>query len=697
MASNEVDILKRALQREKLARKQAENILERKSAELYELTKKLEESNVNLASMVKKRTSELKGVFENINDAYFVMDLNGNILKANDPVLELLEISMDDNINLNDFVAPSENEKKSIAFQKLLDEGSVNNFEIKLILKNETQKLVQINASLILDEKNIPIAAQGIVRDITNDRMNVELISQQKKELDVIIENVAVGIVLSQNGRVIRTNQAFQKFLGYSENELYNMPIVNFSYEEEFYETNRLIDEMLRGKFDQFTIEKRYKTKDRETVWAKTIISSVVNQKGEYQYEVSIIEDITILREETLVIEVLNDVAKSILGKVNTHEIAWEIVNKIANYLGSEDCVIYLIDEENKILKQVAAFGEKAKGRDINNKITINIGKGIVGSVAKTGRPELIKNTKLDSRYILDDQLRLSEIAVPIIYDGKIIGVIDSEHQEEGYYTEAQLITLTNVARLVSLQLYNAINLSKKEQAENKNLLLLEELKISNDELQEYAHVVSHDLKSPLRNINALLYWIKDENQNNLDENTLHNIRMIESTLESMEDLITGVLEYSSISNTRNDDIILDLHELVNEIINELELPRDFAIHIRSQLPKLKGDRTKFKQLFQNIILNSIKYNDKKQGEIDIDFVEKKTHYHFSIRDNGPGIEKKFHDKIFETFQTLGTNKDSSGIGLSIAKKIVDQYKGDIWVDSEINKGATFYFTIKKI
>lgn len=695
MASTEADILKRALEREKLARKQAESILESKSAELYELTKKLEDSNANLALMVKERTSELKGVFENINDAYVVMDLDGNILKANDAAHSLLEITSEDH-NLNEFVAPSDEDRKTFAFQELVANGNLSNFEVKLILRSKVEKLVQINASIISDEKNNPIAAQGIVRDITKERKDAELILEQNKELDIILANTSVGIVLTHQGRIKRSNPYFQELLGYSEVELDNMPIVDITYSDEKDESYHLIQRIDNGALDKFEIEKRYKAKNGNIVWAKTTVNAVRNIKGQVKYQVAIVEDITQLREKTLVLEVLNEVAKSILGKVDTYEIAWEIVNKIANYLGSEDCVIYLVNEEEQLLEQVAAYGEKATSKSIKNKITLDIGKGIVGSVAKTGKPEIIRDTRLDSRYVLDDQIRLSEITVPIIYDGRIIGIIDSEHPNESYYTDSQLVTLTNIARLVSLQLYNAINLDQKEKAEKKNYLLLEQLKKSNDELQEYAHVVSHDLKSPLRSINALLYWIKEDNQGKLDDSSLANIGMIESTLESMEQLITGVLEYSSISGSSNNDMIVDLKEVVNEILAELEIPDNFNITVAHKLPEFQGDKTRLKQLFQNLISNAIKFNDKERGELDIDVLEKKTHYQFSIKDNGPGIDKKFNDKIFEIFQSLGTNKDSSGIGLSIVKKIVDQYQGDIWLDSEIGKGTTFHFTLRK-
>ncbi|NNK73456.1 MAG: GHKL domain-containing protein, partial [Flavobacteriaceae bacterium] len=112
--------------------------------------------------------------------------------------------------------------------------------------------------------------------------------------------------------------------------------------------------------------------------------------------------------------------------------------------------------------------------------------------------------------------------------------------------------------------------------------------------------------------------------------------------------------------------------------------------------PVLHGDRTRFTQLFQNLISNAVKYNDKEKGLISIDVEDKKSHYLFSVQDNGIGIDKRYYEKIFEVFQALEVSKQSTGVGLSIVKKIVDLYHGDIWLESELGEGTTFFFTIKK-
>lgn len=242
----------------------------------------------------------------------------------------------------------------------------------------------------------------------------------------------------------------------------------------------------------------------------------------------------------------------------------------------------------------------------------------------------------------------------------------------------------------IHLDITNLKNLQRQKET------LLKELEKSNDELQEYAHIVSHDLKSPLRSINALVSWIKEDNNGKLDKLSLQNFDHIETTLEKMELLISDVLEYSSIGSNVTAKNDIDLNELVEDLKRILFVPDHISINILNPLPVIKGEKTKLQQLFQNLISNAIKFNDKAHGIIEIDVKEKSSYYQFSISDNGVGIDKQYHDKIFKIFHALNKSKDSTGIGLSIVKKIIDLYKGEIWIESEEGLGTTFHFTLKK-
>ena len=397
MSQDKIDILQRALTRERAARKAAEKILEEKSRELYL-------SSLKIKQLLAEKSSELQGVFENIVDAYVVIDISGNIIKFNDSAQELFGYEIDkEDINVMDLIYKEDYQYTLSSFSELKSKGFFKNYETRINTKNGKIKWVHVNGSIVFDKDKKPIAAQGIVRDITD-----------------------------------------------------------------------------------------------------------------------------------------------------------------------------------------------------------------------------IKNL---------------------------------EEQKE------------------------------------KLLLKLEK---SNDELHQYAHIVSHDLKSPLRSIDALVNWLKEDNIEKFDESSIHNLSLIETTLEKMEQLITDVLHYSSITSENNTVVEVSISDLMKELINILYIPEHIEIKLPKNLPKVKGDRVKFQQLFQNLISNAVKFSNQQKGIIEIDFIDKNSFYQFSVKDNGIGIDKKDHEKIFKIFHSLNKSKDSTGIGLSIVKKIIDLYEGDIWLESEPKIGTTFYFTIKK-
>jgi len=239
-------------------------------------------------------------------------------------------------------------------------------------------------------------------------------------------------------------------------------------------------------------------------------------------------------------------------------------------------------------------------------------------------------------------------------------------------------------------------DISKIKELELQKENILKELENSNNQLQEYAHIVSHDLKSPLRSLHALCSWIKEDNIESFNENTLQNFNLIENTLENMENLISNVLEYSSAGYKIDEYEQVDLNKLLLNLKQTLFIPEHIKVIIQENLPTIKAEKTKIQQIFQNLISNSIKFMDKENGLIEICCNKKKYHYEFSVSDNGIGVDKQYHNKIFNIFQSLNRNDDSTGVGLSIVKKIVNLYEGEIWLDSKLGKGTTFYFTIKK-
>jgi len=652
MSQNQAEILQRALKREKAARKAAEKILEEKSRELYLTSQKLEQ-------LLDEKSSQLEGVFENIVDAYVVMDIQGDFIKFNEAATKLFgyDISRDE-VNVVDLVYKEDYVYAVTSFLELQTKGYFKNYEARVYTKSKEVKWVHINASMIFDKDKKPVAAQGIVRDITHQKASEEKLIESENRLASLVVNLDSGIVLEdENRNIVLTNNKFcelfninakpKDLVGLDCKAASEQNKVLFKNPDAFLERMRAIDtekkvvlgdelEMVDGKI----LERNY-----------TPIKIGEKSKG-YLWTFT---DVTLKRTYRKSIEAQKQKYYNIIANMNLGMMELDnndqilMVNhsfeKMSGYteaevIGKNARALFASEEDSEILK--VERQKRKEGASSSYEFKAICKKGKTRHWLVSGAPN----------YNID---------------GEIIGSI-------GIHLD--------VTETKSLEL-------QKEK-------LLEKLEKSNDELQEYAHIVSHDLKSPLRSIHALVSWLKEDNQGKLDAVSLQNFGLIETTLEKMEQLITDVLNYSSVGADTSSKTEVDLNSLVNELVSILYIPDHIEIKSLHVLPNIQGDRTKLQQVFQNLISNSVKFIDKKCGSIIIDVEDLKSHYKFSIKDNGIGIEKKYHDKIFKIFHSLKKSKDSSGIGLSIVKKIINLHEGEIWLDSEPNVGTTFYFTLKK-
>ena len=247
-----------------------------------------------------------------------------------------------------------------------------------------------------------------------------------------------------------------------------------------------------------------------------------------------------------------------------------------------------------------------------------------------------------------------------------------------------------NTSDYIKKQTIEIIKINKQREE------LLNSLEKQNQSLNEYAHVVSHDLKSPLRSIHSLITWIKEENETNFDPKTEEYFSLIQKKVEKMNHLIQGILTYSKIDKLHIVKEEVDLNDLVLNILNMVFIPAHIDVKISNKLPTIKADGFRMQQLFQNLINNAINFNDKKEGLVEISCFDEEEHYVFSIKDNGVGISKNNHEKIFLIFESIAHDDKSSGIGLSIVKRILDNSNEKIWLDSQENVGTTFFFTLHK-
>lgn len=243
---------------------------------------------------------------------------------------------------------------------------------------------------------------------------------------------------------------------------------------------------------------------------------------------------------------------------------------------------------------------------------------------------------------------------------------------------------------------------NQSEELANINIKLKENLKLleaNNEELEDFNHIVSHDLKTPLVSVYSLASFIEEDLKDKIDKNTVSHIKMMKDVIAKMEASINGLLEYSQVAKGSKRKEWFSIRNTLERVIGLVDSQNKAKINLPKNDLKIYANKLEFEHVFQNLIGNSIKYNDKEKTIITIDVQENDYEYLFSVNDNGPGIAPQYHNQIFKIFNKLEINDNdssSTGVGLAIVKKIISNNNGKISINSDEGKGLTISFTWQK-
>lgn len=310
----------------------------------------------------------------------------------------------------------------------------------------------------------------AIVREIKNRQLKKEFLrnTRELNKLSLVAKQSHNGIIITDSdGRVEWVNSAYEKITGYTLRESFGKkPGSMLQGKDSDPYTVKYISDNLK-KQHSFQAEILNYRKNGDEIWLKLDISPIVNEKNELINYIAIQEDVTERKLNEQLLNAINDISTSLLNTDNFIEISNIVTEKLMQHFGFADCVIYECDHGNKNLTQVAAYGpKKHTNGTVDAPLTLEFGQGIVGFVAENGKAEIIADTSQDDRYILDDQHRYSEIAVPILLDGEVIGVIDSEHKDRDFYTDRDLKNLSTVAGVIATKFKAAQEHFEKQQAQ---------------------------------------------------------------------------------------------------------------------------------------------------------------------------------------------------------------------------------------
>jgi PAS domain S-box-containing protein len=524
--------------------------------------------------------------------------------------------------------------------------------ELKHGRKDGSSFWVKAKGQPIVDEKGEVTQFFAMIEDISLKKRYDESLQIEKEKYRGIIANMNLGLLeVDLDNKITMANHSFTTMSGYTQQELLGNHPIEIFVGESGKDILKTKDKLRAdGLTDSYELQVFDKNKN-EKIW---LISGAPNYdvQGNLIGSIGIHLDITVQKNQEQQLYLLSLIAEKNLNSVI-----------IADQMGR-------IEWANTSFLRMSGYSKEE----------------IIGQRPGT----LLQGPESNPEVVLYLKNQIKK-GLPFNCE-----IINYSKNKEKYWVRIQGQALYDKAGKIIKYFAIEEDITAQKQLESQKENLLSDLAKTNKELEDYAQIVSHDLKSPLRSINSLITWIKEENVGKFDATTQKYFSLIEHKVEKMDHLIEGILTYSKIDKEKGKSEIIDTHEIVQSIIDIIHLPDHISVSIIGSLPSIKADRFRIQQLFQNLIGNAVNYIDKEQGLVEVAVIEDAGAYVFSIKDNGVGMPKEIHSKIFETFKSFTTSKHSTGIGLSIVKKIITFYQGDIWLESQEGVGTTFFVKLKK-
>jgi signal transduction histidine kinase len=332
-------------------------------------------------------------------------------------------------------------------------------------------------------------------------------------------------------------------------------------------------------------------------------------------------------------------------------------------------------------------------------------------SLQITDDNSLLYNENLQSNPEYDPNPLLKKIKTLDFYGRKWIFNIQTtkSFKEQSKNNQPLIILISGlVINLLIVLLFLSLLKTNKRAVEYANKMNRElnfkssRLAESNKELEQFAYLVSHDLKAPLRHINNLSEWIEEDLGDSLKKETAEKMSQLRIQGERMSNMIQGILEYSSSVRDKPEFVECNLGEIIEDIVDSILIPEDFTIQVASNMPKIYADKIKVNQVFSNLISNAIKHHKGSNGVVKVSAGKYKKSEKFIeilVEDNGPGIKPAYSERAFKIFEVLESTKgmENTGVGLAIVKKLVEDHGGKVFIVKKEDPGATFQILWPKL
>jgi PAS domain S-box-containing protein len=600
-----------------------------------------------------RQSEELKRrILESSRDCIKVVDLQGRLIYMNDYGQSLMEIDDFDTVARNqwiEFWQDSARESAQTAFSTALT-GGVDRFDGSCLTAKGTPKWWEVVVTPILATDGQVSQILSVSRDMTERKRleAVRLATEQERDrfFNQSIDLLAIG---NFEGYFERINPAFERLLGFTQAEFASRPFIDFVHPDDREATLAAAYSLADGH-SVVDFENRCQRKDGSDVWVSW--NATPYQQSNCWYGVG--RDITErkraerdLRESQERLQAGIEVAGVGLARFDYE------TNLVA--LSPEAAVLY----------------------------------GFPADIAFVTREQIHATFHPDER--ADLEVTISQVVDPagtgwFAQDHRVVWPSGEVHclsvRKQVFFDRVDGVPRQSYAILAAID----ITLRKQAQAD---------LEQRNQDLASFAYVVSHDLKAPLRAVANLSQWIEEDFDGSLSVVNQKQMTLLRSRISKMEATIDGLLDYARSGTAVEAVESVSIAELLADVIDSIAPPPTFTIELPPELPTLSTRRLPLFQVFANLIGNGIKHHHSETGSIVVSISERGDFYEFAVSDDGSGIAPEHQERMFKIFQAVNpqNRSDSTGIGLAIVKKIVEAEGGKIWLESELGKGTTFYFT----